>query len=234
MLIALPNQDGSFTVTLFMPKTGPISFEALEDQVEVKPFFEKHFPSAIQLIPELEQDFADNPAGRLGTLRTSSWFYQDCGLIIGDAAHAIVPFHGQGMNAGFEDCLELDRLLDQHDDDWAKVLPELDRTRRPNAEAIADMALENYITMRSSVADPKFQLKKELGFQLEQRFPNRFIPRYSMVMFHLIPYAEAFRRGQIQQEILMTLTETADTTDDVDMDLAKSLVEEKLPLIDGI
>ena len=232
MLIALPNQDGSFTVTLFMPKTGPISFEALEHKDSVKPFFEKHFPSALQLIPDLEQDFVDNPAGRLGTLRTNSWFYEDCGLIIGDAAHAIVPFHGQGMNAGFEDCLELDRLLDEHNDDWAKVLPELDRLRRPNAEAIADMALENYVTMRSSVADPKFQLKKELGFKLEQQFPDRFIPRYSMVMFLLIPYAEAFRRGQIQQDILSALTETVDAVDDVDMDPAKSLVDEKLPPIE--
>ena len=122
------------------------------------------------LIPNLESDFASNPTGRLGTVRCSPWHYDDKALILGDASHAIVPFHGQGMNAGFEDCSELNRLLDKHNDDWSKVLPEFDQVRRPNAEAIADMAIENYTTMRSSVIDPKFQLKKDLGFELEKRF----------------------------------------------------------------
>ena len=228
MLIALPNQNGSFTVTLFLPKEGPVSFQSLEDPASVRPFFEKYFPSAIRLIPNLMQDFADNPVGRLGTVRCSPWYQTDKALILGDASHAIVPFHGQGMNAGFEDCSELNRLLDKHDDDWTKVLPEFDRIRRPNAEAIADMAIENYTTMRSSVTDPKFQLKKEVGFELEKRFPDRFMPRYSMVMFHLIPYADAFERGQQQRAILNRLVEGKSSVDAIDFDLAKRLIQQQL------
>lgn len=228
MLIALPNQNGSFTVTLFLPKEGPVSFQSLEDPASVRPFFEKYFPSAIHLIPNLMQDFADNPVGRLGTVRCSPWYQTDKALILGDASHAIVPFHGQGMNAGFEDCSELNRLLDKHDDDWTKVLPEFDRIRRPNAEAIADMAIENYTTMRSSVTDPKFQLKKEVGFELEKRFPDRFMPRYSMVMFHLIPYADAFERGQQQRAILNQLVEGKSSVDAIDFDLAKRLIQQQL------
>jgi kynurenine 3-monooxygenase len=228
MLIALPNQDGSFTVTLFLPKTGPESFQALEDPDNLKPFFEQYFPDAIQLIPDLAEDFNSNPTGRLGTVRCNKWHHQSQALIIGDASHAIVPFHGQGMNSGLEDCLELDRLLDQHNDDWAIVLPEFDRIRRPNANAIADMALENYVTMRSSVIDPKFQLKKELGFELERRFPDRFIPRYSMVMFHLIPYREALERGEFQQAILDELVAGKTAIDEIDFELAESLIKKQL------
>jgi len=228
MLIALPNLDGSFTVTLFMPKTGKNSFENLKKPDDVKSFFETHFPSALALIPELEKDFFDNAQGRLGTVRCSPWFFEDKAVILGDASHAIVPFHGQGMNAGFEDCSELIRLLDEFEDDWSKVLPGFDRIRRPNAHAIAEMALENYVTMRSSVSDPKFQLKKQVGFELEKRFPKRFVPRYSMVMFHLIPYAEAFDRGTIQQEILSALTADADSLEEVDFKKAESMVVEKL------
>lgn len=228
MLIALPNQDGSFTVTLFLPKVGPESFQTLEAPNELLPFFQKYFADAIQLIPNLAQDFADNPTGRLGTIRCDKWYHLAQTLIVGDASHAIVPFHGQGMNSGLEDCLELDRLLDQHNDDWAVVLPEFDQIRRPNANAIADMALENYITMRSSVIDPKFQLKKELGFELEKRFPGQFIPRYSMVMFHLIPYREALDRGKIQQAILNELVEGKTSIDEINFQQAATLVQANL------
>jgi len=232
MLIALPNQDGSFTVTLFMPKTGENSFEMLRDRDAVFSFFEQHFPSALQLIPELDADYFGNAQGRLGTVRCSPWFLEDKALIMGDASHAIVPFHGQGMNSGFEDCSELIRLLDEFNDDWARVLPEFDRIRRPNAHAIAEMALENYIEMRSTVADPKFQLKKEIGFELEKRFPDRFVPRYSMVMFHLIPYAEAYARGETQKAILNELSKNATTINDVDFGLAESLVLEQLSAVE--
>jgi kynurenine 3-monooxygenase len=232
MLIALPNQDGSFTVTLFMPKTGPVSFESLADSASVDVFFEKHFPDARKLIPDLQADFFANPQGPLGTVRCAPWFYEDKALILGDASHAIVPFHGQGMNAGFEDCSELIRLLDAFEDDWARVLPEFDRIRRPNADAIADMALENYVTMRSSVVDPKFQLKKELGFELERRFPDRFVPRYSMVMFHLLPYAEAFSRGKTQQHILDQLVEGVESLEGVDLASAERMILEQLPPVE--
>ena len=232
MLIALPNQDHSFTVTLFMPKIGENSFEQLSDANALVDFFKTEFPSAFKLIGNLESDFFGNPQGRLGTVRCEPWFYKDKVLILGDAAHAIVPFHGQGMNEGFEDCSELIRLLDEHDEDWAKVIPEFDTIRRPNCHAIAEMALENYVTMRSSVADPKFQLKKEIGFELEKRLPNRFVPRYSMVMFHLIPYAEARQRGEVQQEILGELVANAESLGDVDLEKAEQMVLSRLDPLD--
>ena len=229
MLIALPNQDHTFTVTLFLPKTGPNSFEQLSDRVALFDFFKAEFPTALKLIDNLEDDFFGNPQGRLGTVRCQPWYYKDKVLILGDAAHAIVPFHGQGMNEGFEDCSELIRLLDENDEDWAKAIPEFDVVRRPNCHAIAEMALENYVTMRSSVADPKFQLKKELGFELEKRFPTRFVPRYSMVMFRLIPYAEARQRGEVQAEILGELVANAQAIADVDFAKAEQLILRRLP-----
>lgn len=232
MLIALPNQDGSFTVTLFMPKAGENSFETLEDPAELKRFFEEHFADTIPLIPDLVSDYKTHPQGRLGTVRCSPWYHSDRALILGDASHAIVPFHGQGMNSGFEDCSELIRLLGKHDDDWAVVLPEFNRIQKPNSDAIADMAIENYTTMRASVADPQFQLKKELGFELERRFPTRFVPRYSMVMFHLVPYAAAQKRGIIQQKILSELVEGHASIDTVDFAAAEAMIVEQLSEIE--
>jgi kynurenine 3-monooxygenase len=232
MLIALPNQNGSFTVTLFMPKHGENSFEQLKNSDQLNAFFEVEFPSAKRLIPDLESDFFSNAQGRLGTVRCSKWYFQNNALILGDASHAIVPFHGQGMNSGFEDCSELIRLLDKHEDNWNEVLPEFDRIRRPNADAIADMALENYVTMRESVADPKFQLKKELGFQLEQRYPERFVPRYSMVMFHRLPYAVALQRGEVQQAILSELVAGIEDIAEVDFAKAGQLVQQQLSVVD--
>ena len=148
MLIALPNLDGSFTVTLFMKKSGAVSFEALQTPESVREFFQKYFPSALELIPDLATEFFENPTGRLGTLRCTPWFLGDSAMILGDAAHAIVPFHGQGMNAAFEDCHVLCDLLDGNDQNWSKTISEFSRLRKPNADAIAEMALENYITMR--------------------------------------------------------------------------------------
>lgn len=233
MLIALPNLDGSFTVTLFLHKKGDPSFESLVERDSVEAFFRDQFPSAIPLMPDLLRDWDDNPAGRLGTVRCSPWHFKSCGLILGDASHAIVPFHGQGMNSGFEDCSELIRLLDQFEDDWSAVLPEFGRQRKPNADAIADMAIENHGTMQKGVIDPKFHLKKEIGFELERRYPETFIPRYSRVMFHNIPYAEAQRLGSVQSEILGRLVENTDTIEGVDFDLADELIHEQLTEGDG-
>ena len=227
MLIALPNLDGSFTVTLFLPKQGDPSFESLNSEVAVKKFFDEVFPSAAALMPDLVQDFFDHPAGRLGTVRCQPWHFEDCGLILGDAAHAIVPFHGQGMNAAFEDCSELIRLLDEHDDDWGQVNREFTASRKPNADAIAEMALENYTTMRSTVTDPKYALKKEIGFELERRYPNKYIPRYSMVMFHTTPYSDALSDGVKQQQILQQLTQSAEQIDEVDWELAHKLINDE-------
>jgi len=229
MLIALPNQGGSFTVTLFLPKVGQPSFASLTDQDRVIDFFRQQFPDALELIPNLAVDFFENPQGKLGTIRCHPWYYQDQVLLIGDAAHAIVPFHGQGMNASFEDCSELIRLLDQYHEDWEQVLPAFNRIRSPNANAIADMALENYITMRASVAEFDFQLKKEVGFELEKRFPDRFIPRYSLVMFHRVPYAVAFRLGEIQDQILSEIVSGKQNLAEIDFAAAEKMVLERLP-----
>ena len=226
MLIALPNLDGSFTVTLFLPKQGEPSFDSLKNEAAIEKFFEDVFPTALSEMPDLLKDFFDHPAGRLGTVRCEPWHEADDGLILGDAAHAIVPFHGQGMNCAFEDCSELIRLLDQFDDDWMQVNSAFTSIRKPNADAIAEMAIENYTTMRSTVTDPKYALKKEIGFELERRFPQHYIPRYSMVMFHTMPYAEALSAGVRQREILDRLTQSVDSIENVDWDLAEKLVKQ--------
>ncbi|AOE50746.1 FAD-dependent oxidoreductase [Kangiella sediminilitoris] len=227
MLIALPNLDGSFTVTLFMPNEGPVSFEAFKSKEEVEAFFKEQFSDVLELIPSLAQDYFNNPTGILGTVRSKNWSYKDI-LLFGDASHAIVPFHGQGMNCGFEDCSELHRLLNQYSDDWSPVMQAFADARKDNANAIADMALENYIEMRDSVRDPKFQLKKQIAFKLEELYPTTFIPRYSMVMFHHMPYAEAYRRGKVQNDILNQLTENSDSIEHIDWDQARQLVEQNL------
>jgi len=170
MLIALPNLDGSFTVTLFMPNEGNPSFESLTSETTVNNFFSAQFNDVMDLIPNIAEEFFENPTGILGTVRCKQWTHKNA-LIFGDAAHAIVPFHGQGMNCGFEDCFELNRLLDKHDDNWEKVMSVYTEARVHNANAIADMALDNYIEMRDSVRDPKFHLKKAIAFKLENKFP---------------------------------------------------------------
>jgi kynurenine 3-monooxygenase len=244
MLIALPNTDKSFTATLFLPLEGPVSFRTLDSADAVRGFFCEQFPDATRVIRELEQQFAANPTGVLGTVRCHPWSHAGprrasrkesdararAGggrlLLLGDAAHAIVPFHGQGMNAAFEDIVELDRLIAIHDADWPRVFDAFEATRLPNANAIADMALDNYLEMRALVRDPKFQLQRELELELERRFGARFIPRYAMVMFHPeITYAQAQRRGVEQRVLLDRLTRDADSLTAVDFDLAAKLVE---------
>ena len=229
MLIALPNADGSFTATLFLPNSGEESFEALKSEQDVWRLFERRFADAIPLLPDFEEQFFENPTGHLETIRCRPWSFEDQALILGDAAHAIVPFHGQGANAAFEDCEALDQLLEGGGRAWDQIFSEFETLRRPNADAIAEMALENYVEMRSTVREPLFQLKKEIAFRLEERHPRRFIPRYSMVMFHRIPYAEAQRLGTIQAGILDELTKTAKSADEVDLALADRLIAERLP-----
>ncbi len=229
MLIALPNADGSFTATLFLPNSGSESFEALKTEQDVWRLFERRFADAIPLLPDFEEQFFENPTGHLETIRCRPWSFEDHALIVGDSAHAIVPFHGQGANAAFEDCEALDGLLESETKPWDQIFSEFESIRRPNSNAIADMALENYIEMRSTVREPLFQLKKEISFRLEERHPRRFIPRYSMVMFHRIPYAEAQRLGAIQAGILDELTKTARSVDQVDFEMADRLIGERLP-----
>ncbi|MFI4920511.1 MAG: FAD-dependent oxidoreductase [Gammaproteobacteria bacterium] len=228
MLIALPNLDGSFTVTLFLAREGRPSFAALDTPDALQRLFATEFPDALQMIPGLGEEFYAHPTGLMGTVHTSSWHVGGNALLLGDAAHAIVPFHGQGMNCALEDCLALDGCLERFGTDWEKAFAEFERLRRPDAEAIAAMALENYVEMRDAVRDPRFQLQKQLGFLLEGRHPGVFVPRYSMVMFHHLPYSEARHRGSIQQRILDSLTERAGNLDGVDMARADELVQSEL------
>ena len=228
MLIALPNTDGSFTATLFLARTGPDGFSSLTTPQAVNDFFLREFADAVPLMPNLLEEFAAHPQGQLGTVHLTPWHLGGRLLLLGDAAHAIVPFHGQGMNAAFEDCLVLDTLLDRHDD-WEPLFAEFEQSRRPNAAAIAQMALENYLEMRDAVLDAGFVRRKAIAMELERRFPDRFIPRYSMVMFHPeIPYAEALRRGTVQARLLEELDSRPDASGATDFALAENLVKERL------
>ncbi len=233
MLIALPNSDGSFTGTLFMPNDGPQSFASLAEWPQQEAFFRHWFPDAFPLLTWLREDFEENPVGLLGTVRCRRWHFGGHTMLLGDAAHAVVPFHGQGMNAAFEDCVEFAELAENRDLEWARLFEVFQENRQENANAIADMALENYPVMRQAVRDPRFLLRKSLEHELERRHPDNFVGRYSLVMFHRVPYAEAYGRGQIQDGILDTLLQGVDRIDKVDYDLAARLVSDQLkPVVD--
>lgn len=227
MLIALPNPDASFTATLFMPREGDPSFASLNDDAAVCGFFADQFADAGSLIPDLCTQFRRNPTGQLGTLRCGRWHQDDRALLIGDAAHAIVPFHGQGMNCAFEDCVALLDLMQaaggaagQSQIDWAALFQSFEQERRPNAHAIAEMALENYLEMRDAVADPGYQLRRQLELELARRLPGRFVPRYSLVMFTSVGYAQARERGRQQLELLRDCTEGLHSFEQIDLDAA--------------
>ncbi len=227
MLIALPNTDGSFTCTLFFPYEGEDSFDKLKTESDVTAFFKRVFPDALELMPDAPAQFFANPTGALTTIRCAPWNWGGKVLLIGDAAHAIVPFYGQGLNCGFEDCRILGEMMAGGVKDWAHLFAAFGKRRKADADAIADMALENFIEMRDSVADPRFLLKKKVGFELEKRFPGRFIPRYSMVTFHPeIPYAEALRLGRIHERMLDQLTANINDPAQVDWDRAGQMLKE--------
>ena len=227
MLIALPNADGSFTATLFLARSGPDSFDSLRGPDRIRELFRSQFADAERLMPHLLEEFAAHPQGQLGTVYTHPWHVGGQVLLLGDSAHAIVPFHGQGMNAAFEDCRVLDDLLDQHGR-WEDLFTRFEASRLPDTAAIAQMALENYVEMRDTVRDPAYLRRKSLAMELERRFPDRFIPRYSMVMFHPeISYSEALRRGAAQQEILAELDERCGAGA-LDFELARRLIGQRL------
>ena len=202
MLIALPNHDGSFTCTLFFPFEGLLSFNAIQSKDDAHSFFQKYFPDAVPLMPTLLDDFVNNPASSLVTIRSWPW-HKNNTLLIGDAAHGIVPFFGQGMNAGFEDCRILHDLLHEYRDDWQKVLPEFQNLRKPDTDAIAQLALDNFIEMRDWVDDPDFILRKKIEARLHQLYPEKWIPLYSMVTFNEnMRYSEAYNTGLKQTAIM--------------------------------
>jgi kynurenine 3-monooxygenase len=211
MLIALANPEGDFTVTLFAPTT---TFEALRDPAAVDAFFAEHFSSFATMVPDLADQFFTNPTGALASLRGTGWSHDGRAVVVGDAAHAIVPFHGQGMNAAMESVRALDRHLRASPDDLAAAFAAYEIERKPDADAIAAMALDNYVEMRAGVVDPDYVAHRTLALKLEQRHPTRLSPRYNMVMFSTMPYAEARARAQRQAELIATAL--ADETVDVD------------------
>jgi len=202
MMIALPNPDGSFTCTLFWEFEGPRSFATTKTDDEVCDFFREEFPDAVPLMPTLLQDFKDNPTGSLVTIRCAPWFYRDKVALVGDAAHAVVPFYGQGMNAAFEDCVVLDECLAQFPDNRERAFAEYFVRRKENADALANLAIGNFIEMRDKTASKTFRAKKKLDHLLEALLPGIYLPLYTMVTFTRIPYAEAARRAQRQDRIV--------------------------------
>lgn len=227
MLIALPNEDGSFTCTLFLPFQGPVSFESLDSPARVTAFFEERFPDALELIPDLVHDFFHNPTGTMVTVKSAPWHVGGRVLLLGDAAHAIVPFFGQGMNCGFEDCVVLDGCLGRHAR-WEDAFEELFRLRKPNADAIADMAVENFVEMRDKTADPHFLLEKAVEKVLLNAFPGEFLSRYTLVSFSRVPYRLAYEVGRLAGGIVSELSEGLGRAEDVDLERARTLIHERL------
>src|SRR5580700_4423670 len=215
MLIALPNVDGTFACILFLPFEGKDSFEQLPTRAAVLEFFRSQFPDALSLMPDLADNFFANPVGSMVTIRCSPWYFERKALLLGDAVHAIVPFFGQGINCGFEDCTVLMELLDQHGADWNKVFSEFERARKENTDAIADLAIENFVEMRDRVGDPRFLFRKKVEFALQKKYPQRFVPKYSMVTFLRVPYATALKRGRVQDRMLTELCEHIDRIEDL-------------------
>lgn len=225
MMIALPNFDGSFTCTLFLAHAGENSFEQLTDEKSLRLFFETNFADAIPLMPTLAEDFFANPTGNLGTVKCFPWNVGGKSLLLGDAAHAVVPFYGQGMNASFEDCRVLNRLIEQHGADWETVFDRFVEERKENTDAIAQMAEENFYEMRDAVADPVFQRKRELETKLEHEFPDYF-SKYSMVTFREdLPYKIAKESGNAQDKLLMEICANVETVGEIDLNAVMEKVK---------
>jgi len=202
MMIALPNPDGSFTCTLFWEFEGPRSFATTKTDDEIRRFFDEEFPDAMPLMPSLLDDFKTNPTGSLVTIRSAPWFYENKVALVGDAAHAVVPFYGQGMNAAFEDCVVLDECLAEFPGDRQRAFAEYFARRKENADALADLAVQNFIEMRDKTASQTFRAKKKLDHLLEGLLPGIYLPLYTMVTFTRIPYSTAARRARLQNRIV--------------------------------
>jgi kynurenine 3-monooxygenase len=228
MLIALPNTDGTFACILFLPFEGEDSFARLAAREDVVRFFEDRFSDAASLMPHLADNYFANPIGAMVTIKCSPWHVGGQAVLLGDAAHAIVPFFGQGINCGFEDCTFLAELLDRHGADWARVFADFEIARKVNTDAIADMAIENFVEMRDRVGDSRFLFRKKVELALEAKYPALFVPKYAMVTFHRVPYSVALARGLVQDRMLAELCDSIDRIEDVDWSKADQLVRHEL------
>lgn len=225
MCIALPNTEKTFTVTLFLPNEGNPSFETLPDLAAAKKFFADDFADALPLMPNFDEDFINNPTSGLSTLYCDHWHLDGRVVLLGDAAHAMVPFHGQGMNCAFEDCLALVHHIELAQD-WEQAFSQFELERKPNALAIQTMALENYVEMRDRVDDPDFLLQRQLERLLAERHPGVFVPRYAMVSFSRVPYRVAFDRGLLQRELLIQATQGKCRLDEIDVTIFDDKITE--------
>lgn len=215
MLIALPNLDGSFTCTLFMPYEGENSFESLSSDSAIDSFFKEQFRDFYDLMPDLVENYKSHPLSDLVIIRCFPWVKKNT-LIMGDASHAIVPFYGQGMNSGFEDCSVMDEMIDSYDHNWEQILESFEESRKPDADAIAELALRNYIEMRDLVADPEFILRKKIEAKFYEKHPEKWMPLYSQVTFSHIPYSEALRQGKIHDSIMERIMNRGDIEENWD------------------
>ena len=231
MLIALPNYDRSFTCTLFLPMKGPLSFESLKSSEDFSNFIITFFPDLVPYLKDFNKQFFIKPTGNLYTIKCQPWNIKGQFMLLGDAAHTIAPFFGQGINAAFEDCTILDDLLEKFGNQWEKVFSRFSQNRKADMDAISEMALENYFEMRNKTTDPKFMIKKEVEFYLEHNFPNQFIPRYSMVSFNRIPYSICQKRGKIQEKILDKLCSNIKSASEINLNIAKNLINANLDQI---
>jgi kynurenine 3-monooxygenase len=228
MMIALPNLDGSFNCTLFFPYEGEHSFAALQTPGQVQAFFEEVFPDVVPLMPELTEEFFQNPTGSLVTVRCFPWAFDDDVVLLGDASHAIVPFYGQGMNAGFEDCTVLNELLTAHGPDWHTIFAEFQRQRKPDADAMAELALYNFEEMRDRVADPRFLLQKKIESKISALYPGQWLSLYSQVTFSHTPYAQAWSNGQRQEQIMRRLMPHIQSEADFDREEVQRLLRQEV------
>ncbi|MEL4307870.1 FAD-dependent oxidoreductase [Joostella sp. CR20] len=228
MLIALPNLDGSFTCTLFLPIEGENSFESLTSEEKLEAFFTEHFEDAMDVIPDLIKDFFKNPTSSLVTIKCEPWTYWNKVALIGDAAHAIVPFYGQGMNAGFEDISVLNDLMETHGDDWDAIFKNYEESRKPNTDAIAELSYRNFIEMSSKTADERFLLRKKIEKHFAEKHPDKWLPLYSRVTFSEHPYSEALREGDFQRGIMDEIMEMENIEDRWDSEAVENAILEKL------
>ena len=210
MLIALPNPDGSFTLTLFFSKSGELSFDSLDTIEKAEQFFKDYFADALALMPQFREEYTTNPAAAMVIVKCFPWTFKDKVMLIGDAAHAIVPFYGQGMNCCFEDCFVFDELLQSHDGSWSELMRMYENSRKPNADAIAELALRNFIEMRDKVSDPTFLLQKKIEARFTELHPGKWMPLYSMVTFSHTPYSEALKIGDRQEAIMQHVMKSSE------------------------
>lgn len=224
VMIALPNPDGSFRCTLFLPHRGDLSFTHFERYEEAVSFFRREFSDALPLMPDFSTQLTEYPVGRLATIKISPWSFQGRVLLIGDAAHGIVPFYGQGLNCGFENCAFLNRCIEEYQGEWSQVFSAYERGRKANTDAIAELSLDNFVELREKVADPLFRLKRELESTLEAAYPDEFVSKYSMVTFSRIPYEAALIRGRMQDQLLMDVCKNITNIAEVDLQAIKNRI----------